>query len=244
MNNIFIGNTLFTNNTIIGVNLMAVNRPAQQGEDCGIIIDRNYDDMNDHQFTGTITSATLTSITINEVAQPGYMIRVGTTKKKVNSVSGNTVFTDAWSVVPSGTYFLYANTHIAIVYKPSLEKVVMGYTYNDDTSNIVNITKYFGIETTFNLVDNVLVNQNTYNTITTFIWVNSEYQNYNTGKLIFYISGNMDVRLINENTLTVYMSGTYTTGFYSVQITNPQSDSIINLQLRGNGTLRGAVLKF
>lgn len=274
MSNIFLGqNTkIQTEDLFITDNIISIGETPVSGNDSGIIMPRNIEDLTDYQYTGTVIAATLTSVQINETIESGWVIQIGAVRRAVISVAGTIVYTDTWPTVPAGTYYLYRDTNVAIIFKNATETVHIGFTNNNSTAKNINITKNlsllppgtngyilsanptapYGVDwvpnsgsgtTIINLVDNVNINTDIYTTVATFIW-HTDYNSLPAGKMIFYISGAADIRFINEQTSQIYMSGSYTTGFQSVAITNPTANSIINLQTRGSGLLRGAALKF
>ncbi len=96
----------------------------------------------------------------------------------------------------------------------------------------------------FYLTDNVISNWNIYYTLCAFTWVQSEYGGFLDGKIIFYVDSVSGVDLRFSDGITTYMSGNYTTGYYAESIITPAANAVISLEIRGYGTLSGAVLRF
>lgn len=147
MQNIFIGNTringnlevegtqtiLNTETLIIQDGIIGVNSPAVVGRDSGLLIERAPD------FTGTATIINNTSAIIEQIAEPGWFLKIGSETREILIVSGTTVTYANWT--PSGTvYQLFKNLSAGFFYKPSTEKFYAGYTQNTSSDNILSIT--------------------------------------------------------------------------------------------------------
>ncbi len=161
MQNIFIGNNLFKNDVVIDGNLevkgtttiintdtlqikdglIGVNIPPVSNRDSGILIEKNYNDITDAQYTGLLSGVTLNTATVSQTPQIGYIIEAAGQKKLVTFVSGNTVTVSDWSPLPNigDAYNLYTNVNAGFFYKPSTNKFYTGFTYNNSLDYTLNI---------------------------------------------------------------------------------------------------------
>jgi len=118
------------------------------GYDGGLVIQKNPADINNANYSGTIVSATSNTATIQQSGTfNGWMIKItsGTGAGQnaiIISSAGSIVTVSPWTTIPDATsgYSLFAETNVALIYRPSLDEFLIGASYNDHTSPVINIT--------------------------------------------------------------------------------------------------------
>jgi hypothetical protein len=148
MNNILFGNTQITGNlivtgsdTILKDNILGLSSPqTTPGWDSGILAEKNYSDYGAPTFTGLITVATETTVTISQTITEGWAIFIGAQKRKVISVAALVITVDSpLSPVPSpgAAYSLYKETNTGLIYKTSEDKFYLCATPQDSLKKII-----------------------------------------------------------------------------------------------------------
>ena len=253
MNNYFTGNLTITGNKArLNVdqveftdNIIEINTNPVAGRDSGIIMPLHVDDIKNPQYTNTFISTTSTSAEINEIIESGWMVEVVLTgeKKIISNVIGTTIYVN-WTTQPNpgDTYRLYRDTNAAMIYKEG--KFYLGHTANSAISTIVDITPAPIISTinTFStlLVSDIRVANTDFIKIASFTWIDSIFNTFPNGRLIFWSDSIIDIKLTDG---TDYINGSYS-GYQSINFTNPSTNTVLSLEVRGNAVIRGVTLFF
>mgnify|MGYP003472870244 FL=1 len=147
MQNILIGNTkingnlevegtqttLNTETLNIKDGIIGVNSPAVVGRDSGLLIERAED------YSGNFVQIDSTSASIDQIAEPGWIIKIGSESREILTVSSYIITFTIWSPL-SNLYKLYKSNSAGFFYKPSTEKFYAGHTNQTSIDNILNIT--------------------------------------------------------------------------------------------------------
>jgi hypothetical protein len=237
-------------------NLAGLNTPAQPNRDSGLILQIHPDNIIDPNFTNTLTAATILTATISEAVERGWVIEITTgaaagDKRRITAVGGLTVTIDtAWSAVPApgDSYNLYKRTHFALIWRPTTQEFLIGYTHNDalvDTVDLEVIPIGGGSsKTTIDLGSDYRVNNVIPVTIHSFAWNTAVFSGL-MGSVAIYVETTGSVTLQLMNGLTPIGSITaMSTGHYVMAVTMPVVNSLLEFQVLGRGVLRSAVLAF
>jgi hypothetical protein len=234
-------------------NLIGINTPAVANQDTGIIMQINPANLTDYLYENTLTAATINTATVQEAADRGWVIEITTgaaagDRIRVKSAAGLILTLESnFSALPApgDTYRLYKKTNFAIVFKPQTAQYLVGYTPNDSLDTIVEIDPVppQAGRTDLFLASDFLVNTPIFIKIASVAW-NTAFYTATTGSLILYVetSAALTVRLFDGSTLG---TATYnSTGHYTIALTMPISNSLMELQVQGLGILRSATLIF
>jgi len=81
--------------------------------------------------------------------------------------------------------------------------------------------------------------------IATFTWNNSVYTGLTSGSLIFSLSSATGVTITFTDGVTTYaQQSSMASGYYSIPVTIPIANTVINLQINGVGVLNGCILQY
>lgn len=242
----YIYGTLNIKNNIVGV-----NQSPELNADTGLIMQLNPQNITAIEYQNTLVGASSNTADIHETVAVGWYIAITSgpasgNKKKIIGVSGFTITVETpWTATPNAgdSYDLFKQTAIAMIFKPSTQQLLFGYTNNSCEDTNINVYGNLSPQSGKSyapIISSIRVNNVSYATVYKMAW-NISAMTASSASVVLDVSGVVDFS-INDG-ITTYASASYaSSGSYILSITLPVSTTLLQFQVRGNGNLNSGVL--